>query len=106
MTMFNEETIYSILEYKQKKEKEFQEQALSDDPQQTPFSQWAVEEIIGELKLDYTRYPDEIVRNFISLMDKYEEVSEPERRPLFRTARETAKDLYSYLFDDKNGKEN
>lgn len=108
MTMYNEDIIYSIVEgYMPLKNKEFEIQANYDPPVQTPFSRWAVDEIIGELKLYSTAYPDEIIREFIKKMNKYEEVAEPERKLLYRTARTTAEDLYSYLFDKKrdNGKE-
>ena len=101
MTMFNEETIYSILEYIDKRDQEATDAVMSDNPVQVPFSRWAVYEIIGELKMDYTSYPDEVVRRFINLMKKYEEVAEPERKALFRTAKATAEDLYSYLFGDR-----
>ena len=106
MMMFHEDTIYLILEYIDKKDKEATNAIMSDNPVQMPFSRWAVYEIIGELKMDYTSYPDEIVRRFINLMKKYEEVAEPERKALFRTAIATAEDLYSYLFGEgkeKNG---
>ena len=100
--MFNEETIYYILEYIHKKGKEIREQALLDPPVQVPFSRWAIDEIIGELKLDCTSYPDEIIRRFINNMRKYEEVAEPERKNLYNTAISTAQDLYSYLFEGEN----
>lgn len=97
----HEETIYLILnEYMPKKDREFDVQVNSDRPVQTPFSRWAVEEIISELKYDIASYPDEVIRNFMSNMKRYEEVAEPERRMLYETAYNTAKDLYSYLFED------
>lgn len=97
----HEETIYFTLEYLKLKDREFEEQAKSDRPIQTPFSRWAIEEIIGELKYDTTSYPDEVIRNFMRNMKRYEEVAEPERRMLYETAYRTAEDLYSYLFDDR-----
>lgn len=98
----NEDTIYIILQYVQKKGKEIHEQAMLDPPVQVPFSRWAVDEIVSEMKLDCTSYPDEIIRRFISNMRKYEEVAEPERRSLYSTAITTAQDLYSYLFEGEN----
>jgi len=99
MTMgVHEDIVYSILEYMNIKNKEFGEQCKLDRPVQTPFSRWAIDEIISELKYDMTNYPDEVIRNFMKNMKRYEEVAEPERRMLYRTAYSTAKDLYSYLF--------
>lgn len=96
----HEETIFLIVEkYLPRKNREFYAQAMSDHPVQTPFSRWAVDEIISELKYDMTSYPDEIIRNFMQNMKRYEEVAEPERRMLYETAYNTAKDLYSYLFE-------
>lgn len=100
----HEDTIYSIVQYIEKKRHEFDEQALSDHPIQTPFSRWAIDEIISELKYDMVNYPDEVIKNFMCNMKRYEEVAEPERRMLYQTAYKTAKDLYSYLFES-NGKE-
>lgn len=103
----HEDTIYLVLQYTQKKLAEFDAQAISDRPIQTPFSRWALDEIVSELKYDMTSYPDEVIRGFIDNMKRYEEVAEPERRSLYRIARETAIDLYSYLFESGNeGKEN
>ena len=97
----NEEIIYSIVEgYMPKKNKEFEEQSKSDRPVQTPFSRWAIDEIVSELKYDMTSYPDEVIRNFMQNMKRYQEVAEPERRMLYETAYNTAKDLYSYLFEN------
>jgi len=104
--MFNEETIYQILNYIRKKENDWSKQFSESRPVQEPWSRWAVDEIISQLKLDNTSYPDEIVRHFISLMKKYEEVAEPERKSLFRIAKNTAEELYSYLFGEKHEKEN
>lgn len=69
-------------------------------PIQRPFSMWTVDELIYELKTNYTLFPDEIFRNYISLMRLYEEYAEVERKTLYRTARATAAELYSYLFED------
>ena len=101
----HEDIIYLVLEYVQKKNRDFEEQAMSDRPIQVPFSRWAIEEIIGELKFDMESYPDEVIRNFMRNMKKYEDVAEPERRTLYETAYNTAKDLYSYLFEDDKRKE-
>ena len=100
--MFNEEIIYLILEYIRKKNEAWTEKSKLDRPVQEPWSRWAVDEIIGELKLDQTSYPDEIIRRFIQRMGKYAEVAEPERKPLYITAQHTAEDLYSYLFSEEN----
>lgn len=100
--MYNEEIIYLILEYIRKRNEAWAERANSERPVQEPWSRWAVDEIIGELKLDQTSYPDEIVRRFIQRMAKYAEVAEPERRVLYVTAQHTAEDLYSYLFGEGN----
>ena len=101
MTMgVHEDTIYLILEYIRKKNREFDEQAMSERPIQTPFSRWAIDEILSEIKYDMTSYPDEVIRNFMRNMKRYEEVAEPERRMLYETAYNTAEDLYSYLFED------
>lgn len=105
MTMgVHEDIIYSIVEgYIPQKNKEFCEQASLERPVQTPFSRWAVDEIISELKYDMQAYPDEVIQNFMRNMKRYGEVAEPERKMLYETAYNTAKDLYSYLFD--KGKE-
>lgn len=100
--MYNEEIIYLILEYVRKRNDEWEKQANSERPIQEPWSRWAVDEIIGELKLDQTSYPDEIVRRFIQRMGKYADVAEPERRSLYTTAQRTAESLYSYLFSEEN----
>ena len=70
----------------------------NERPVQKPFSMWAIDEIIFELETSY-ELPDEIIRRFISLMIIYEDAAEIERKVLFRTARNTAKELYSYLFE-------
>lgn len=104
MTMFaHEDTIYRILEYIQWKERERNEQAMRSRPIQEPWSRWAVDEIIGELKLDESSYSEEIIRRFINNMGKYAEVAEPERRQLYEIAKTTAEDLYSYLFGETKG---
>jgi hypothetical protein len=100
--MYNEEIIYLILEYIRKHNDAWVEHTRTERPVQEPWSRWAVDEIIGELKLDQTSYPDEIVRRFIQRMAKYAEVAEPERRVLYATAKHTAEDLYSYLFGEEN----
>ena len=100
--MYNEEIIYLILEYIRKHNDAWEAHARNNRPVQEPWSRWAIDEIIGELKLDQTSYPDEIVRRFIQRMAKYAEVSEPERRVLYTTAQHTAEDLYSYLFGEEN----
>lgn len=103
MTVYNhEDTIYLILEYVQKKEAAMLAENQKRRAVQEPWSSWAVYEIIGELKMDENSYADEVVRRFIRLMDQYEEVAEPERKTLFRTAKATAEDLYSYLFEEGN----
>ena len=107
MKMFNhEDIIYRILEYIQVKNKEWAKQAESARPIQQPWSRWAVDEIIGELKLDESSYADEVVRRFIVRMQQYEDVAEPERKSLYRTAKSTVEELYSYLFGEKHEKEN
>lgn len=98
----HEETIFMILQYLERRNDVEYEEAHMNPPVQTPFSRWAINTIIGELKEDWTSYPDEIIRRFISLMDKYEEAAEPERKLLFQIARETAEGLYSYLFSCDN----
>ena len=104
MSVFNhEDIIYRILEYIQWKERERIEQSRRSRPVQEPWSRWAVDEIIGELKLDESSYSDEVIRHFISNMAKYAEVAEPERRQLYEIAKATAEDLYSYLFVDSKG---
>lgn len=104
MTMFaHEDTIYRILEYIQWKERERNEQVMRSRPIQEPWSRWAVDEIIGELKLDESSYSEEIIRRFINNMGKYAEVAEPERRQLYEIAKKTAEDLYSYLFAETKG---
>lgn len=104
MTMFaHEDTIYRILEYIQWKERERNEQAMRSRPIQEPWSRWAVDEIIGELKLDESSYSEEVIRRFINNMGKYAEVAEPERRQLYEIAKTTAEDLYSYLFAETKG---
>lgn len=101
MSMYNhEDTIYRILTYIQEKNEAWLAKAKVSRPVQDPWSNWAVYEIIGELKMDEGSYADEVIRRFINLMTKYEEVAEPERKMLFRTAKTTAEDLYSYLFGD------
>ena len=104
MSVFNhEDTIYRILEYIQWKERLWNEQAMQSRPVQEPWSRWAVDEIIGELKLDEGSYADEVIRRFINNMNKYAEVAEPERRQLYEIAKITAEDLYSYLFGETKG---
>lgn len=98
----NEETIYMITQYMEHRHEVEHEEAFMNPPVQSPFSMWAIEEIIDYLREDYTSYPDEVIRKFISLMDKYEAAAEPERKSLFRIAKNTAKDLYSYLFEGNN----
>lgn len=109
MSMYaHEDTIYRILEYVQVKNDEWVRNAQKSRPVQDPWSNWAVYEIIGELKMDEQSYSCEVIDRFINLMKKYEEVAEPERKTLFRTARATAEELYLYLFGphDDNRKEN
>lgn len=92
----NDDIIYMIHDYVKRKENE---RLYKDRPIQCPFSRWAIDEIIYELQMDCTSYPDEILRKYIHLMDLYEDVAEVERKMLFRTARDTISDLYSYLFE-------
>lgn len=107
MKMFcHEDTIYRIVEYTQFKNREWAEQAKNERPIQQPWSRWAIDEVIGELKLDESSYANEIVQRFISRMRQYEDVAEPERKALYRTARNTVEELYSYLFGEKHEKEN
>ncbi len=94
----HEEIIFQIVHYLELRRDVEYEEAHMNPPVQSPFSRWAVNAIIDELKEDETSYPDEIVRRFISLMQKYEDAAEPERKRLFQIARETAENLYSYLF--------
>lgn len=102
MSMYNhEDTIYRILNYIREKDEQWLKDAQNSRPIQDPWSNWAVYEIIGELKMDESNYADEVIRRFINLMHKYEEVAEPERKELFRTARATAEELYSYLFCER-----
>lgn len=104
MSVFNhEDIIYRILTYIQLKERLWKEQAKESRPVQEPWSRWAVDEIIGELKLDESSYSDEVIRRFINNMGKYAEVAEPERRQLYEIAKITAEDLYSYLFAETKG---
>jgi hypothetical protein len=108
MTVFNhEDTIYRILEYIQSKKEETIVKNKTSRPVQEPWSRWAVDEIIGELKLNENCYADEIIREFINRMGKYAEFAEPERKSLYQTAQATAQDLYSCLFpiSDTDGKE-
>ena len=94
----NEDIIYRIQEYV--RSRKYADIFENDRPVQRPFSIWTVEELIYELKTNYTMLPDEIFRNYISLMRLYEEYAEVERKTLYRTARATAAELYSYLFED------
>ena len=94
----NEEIIYRIREYVSRRWKE--DILENERPVQRPFSMWTVDELIYELKTNYTLFPDEIFRNYISLMRSYEEYAEIERKTLYRTAQATASELYSYLFED------
>lgn len=104
VSVFNhEDTIYRILEYIRWKERERNEQAMRSRPVQEPWSRWAVDEIIGELKLDESSYSDEVIRHFIDNMRKYSEVAEPERKQLYNIAKMTAEDLYSFLFGENKG---
>lgn len=94
----NEDIIYRIQEYINRR---WRADILEKErPIQRPFSMWTVDELIYELKTNYTLFPDEIFRNYISLMRLYEEYAEVERKTLYRTARATAAELYSYLFED------
>lgn len=72
----------------------------NERPVQRPFSMWTVDELIYELKTNYELLPDEIFRNYISMMRLYEEHAEVERKTLYRTARDTASEIYAYLFED------
>lgn len=102
MNMYaHEDTIYRILEYIQLKNSEWEKRNKDERPVQDPWSNWAVYEIIGELKLDESSYANEIIQRFIDLMGKYEQFAEPERKMIYRTARSTAQELYSYLFETK-----
>lgn len=92
----NEDIICQIHDYIKHKDDDI---PLSARPVQRPFSLWAVNEIIFDLKTNYTSYPDEIIRNFIHLMDIYEDAAEIERKKLFQIARDTAKGICSYLFE-------
>ena len=94
----NEEIIYRIREYVSRRWKE--DILENERPVQRPFSMWTVDELIYELKTNYTLFPDEIFRNYISLMRSYEEYAEIERKTLYRTAQAIASELYSYLFED------
>lgn len=94
----NEDIIYRIHEYVSKRGRS--DIFENERPVQRPFSMWAVDELICELRTTYDRFPDEIIRNYISLMNTYEEYAEVERKVLYRTARETAKEIYAYLFED------
>lgn len=94
----NEDIIYRIQEYINRR---WRADILEKErPIQRPFSMWTVDELIYELKTNYMMLPDEIFRNYISLMRLYEEYAEVERKTLYRTARATAAELYSYLFED------
>lgn len=94
----NEDIIYRIQEYVSARGRA--DVFENERPVQRPFSIWAVDEIIYDLRTNYMLLPDEIIRNYISLMQTYEEYAEVERKTLYRTARETAAELYSYLFED------
>ena len=94
----NEDIIYRIQEYVQKRG--HVDIFENERPVQRPFSMWTVDELIYDLRTNYELFPDEIIRNYISLMRTYEEYAEAERKTLYRTARETAAEFYSYLFED------
>lgn len=98
----HEDTIYRILEYIKVKDDEWKHQLEDLHPVQEPWSRWAIDEIIGELKLNEHNYSNEVIRGFIHNMDKYAEVAEPERKALYLTAKTTAEDLYLYLFGKEN----
>lgn len=98
----HEDTIYRILEYIKLKDDEWKHQLEDLHPVQEPWSRWAIDEIIGELKLNEYNYSNEVIRGFIHNMDKYAEVAEPERKALYLTAKTTAEDLYLYLFGKEN----
>lgn len=94
----NEDIIYRIQEYVRKRG--HSDIFETNRPIQRPFSMWAVDELIYELQNCYDRFPDEVFRNYISLMRTYEEYAEVERKTLYRIARETAAEIYSYVFED------
>jgi hypothetical protein len=93
----NEDTIYRIREYVANRG--YKDVFENERPVQRPFSAWTVDELIYELKTNYELYPNEIIRNYIALMRKYEEYAEIERKNLYKTAGDTAKEIYSYLFE-------
>lgn len=92
----NEDIIYQIHEFV--RQRGHDDVYKNERPIQRPFSMWTIDEIIYELRTNYELLPDEIIRNYIYLMKMYEEYAEIERKTLYRTARETAIELYSYLF--------
>lgn len=92
----NDDIIFLIREYVSHKE---QEAMSKNPPEQIPFSRWAIEEVIYELKTNYELYPDDILRKYMRLMDIYEESAEIERKMLYRTAKNTIKELFEFLFD-------
>lgn len=94
----NEDIIYRIQEYVTARG--HADIFENERPIQRPFSMWAVDEIIYDLRTNYTLFPDEIIRNYISLMRTYEEYAEVERKTLYRTAMETTAEIYAYLFED------
>lgn len=96
----NDQIIELVERYAQTRESE---KYSGDRPLQRPFSRWAIDEIVWNLKTDDTNYADDIIRNFISLMRTYRDAAEVERKKLFETAIDTAEDLYSFLFDEKKG---
>lgn len=99
--MADEDIIFVVQDFVQLRENAIYQQRMKGRPVQRPWSKWAIEEILWELRQDETRYPDEVIRNFISLMDKYEEIAEPGRKELYRVAGNTARDLYSYVFEEE-----
>ena len=94
----NEDIIYRIQEYVSKRGRS--DIFENERPVQRPFSMWTVDELIYDLRNSYDRFPDEVFRKYISLMKTYEEYAEVERKALYRIARETAAEIYSYLFED------
>lgn len=98
LLVMNEDIICRIHEYVRKRG--HSDVFENERPIQRPFSVWTVDELIYELRTNHELFPDEIIRRYISLMRAYEEYAEVGRKTLYRTAQETAAEIYSYLFED------